>query len=59
MPAADALLEGNSPYVLDHVYEANACQPFDWRFSSAVTRPSYVNGIRRDSSTESGVRPEG
>jgi hypothetical protein len=43
MPAADALLEGKSPYVFDHVYEANACQPLDRRLSIATTRPLYVN----------------
>jgi hypothetical protein len=42
-PAADALLEGSSPYAFDHVYEANACQPFARRFSVVMTRPSYVN----------------
>jgi len=43
MPAADALLEGSSPYAFDHVYEANACQPFARRLSVVMTRPSYVN----------------
>ena len=36
------LLDGSSPYAFDHVYEANACQPFDRRFSVTTTRPLYA-----------------
>src|SRR5262245_36338517 len=38
-PDAVAPLDGSSPWVLEYVYDANACQPFARRFSTTVTNP--------------------
>src|SRR5262245_24021591 len=42
-PPAVAPLETCSPHVLENVYEPNACQPLDRRFSAAITTPLYVS----------------
>ena len=60
MPAADVPLEGSSPSAFDHVYEANACQPSDRRFSTAITSPLYLSEyaselVNRKRRAEAGV----
>ena len=49
--AAVAPLDTCRPDTLENVYEPNACQPRERRFSAATTTPLYVSEYPRDSST--------